>query len=154
MPSKNSTPPVRANTAKPKDVNVEVKGNEVHLAIDTRCYRIRGLEKNMSAHQLRVNILATRDDLVHMDTFDLCKAKSRTSFIKATASELFLDEPIIKKDVGKLLLGLEKLHEHQIDAAKQLNERKVELSAAEKRAAMDFLRSPNLTDRILADYDA
>ncbi len=66
MPSHNSAPPVRANTAKPKDVNLEVKGNDVHLTVDTRRYRIRGLEKNMSGHQLRVNILATRDDLVFL----------------------------------------------------------------------------------------
>jgi hypothetical protein len=87
-------------TAKKCHVEVQASDHEVAITIDTRRYRIRGLEKNLSPHQLRVNVLAMRDDLVHMDTFDLCKAKSRTSFIKATASELYMDEVIIKQDVG------------------------------------------------------
>lgn len=143
---------VRPPKTKPTDVTLEVKGHEVHLRISDRHYRIRGLERNMSPQQLRVNIMATRDELVHLDTFDLCKAKSRTSFIKATASELYCDEQIVKKDVGKLLLQLEQLQQARIDAA-QARETKVKLTAAERRAAMKMLRSPNLTDQILADYD-
>jgi len=153
MPPKNTVPAVRANDAK-KDMNVETKGDEAHVTIDTRHYRIRGLQRNLSPHQLRVNILATRDDLVHMDTFDLCKAKSRASFVKATAAELYIDEQVIKQDVGKLLLQLEQLHQQQMDAATAPNERRVELTAAERRAAMKLLRSPDLRARILADYEA
>ena len=63
------------------EIVVEAKDTEVTITIDDRRYRIRGLEKNLSAHQLRVNILATRDELVHMDTFDLCKAKSRAKLV-------------------------------------------------------------------------
>ena len=143
-----------APTTRNNEIALETKGEEVHVTIDTRRYRVRGLKKNLSPHQLRVNILATRDDLVHMDTFDLCKAKSRTSFIKATAAELYIDEQLIKRDVGKLLLQLEQLHQQHIDAATEPTTPKVELTAAEKRAALKLLRSPNLTDRILADYAA
>ncbi len=71
--------------------------------------------------------------------------------MKATASELFIDEQVIKKDVGTLLLQLEQRRAQQIDAA-TAPEKPVELSAAEKRAAMKLLRSPNLTDRILEDF--
>jgi len=95
MPRKKPAPTVRADNPK-QEATLETKGDEVHVTIDTRRYRIRGLQKNLSPHQLRVNILATRDDLVHMDTFDLCKAKSRASFVKATASELFLDEQVFE----------------------------------------------------------
>jgi hypothetical protein len=54
------------------------------------------------------NILAQRDDLVHMNTFDLCLAESRVSFIKAMASEMYVNEQVIKKELGKLLLELER----------------------------------------------
>ena len=37
------------------------------------------------------------------------KARSRASFIKATATELFVDADIIKRDIGQLLLKLETL---------------------------------------------
>lgn len=103
MPAKKNTLPVRANC----DMQIETTRHEVNIVIDTRKHRIRGLEKDMSLQQLRVNVMASRDDLVHLDTFDLCKAKSRNSFIKATASELFAEEETIKKDIGRLLLALE-----------------------------------------------
>jgi hypothetical protein len=159
MPNKKTAPPVRANgslKSEPQSASsrvlVNVKDNEIQATLDTRSYRLRGLEKNMSPHQLRVNILATRDDLVHMDTFDLCKARSRQSFIKATAEELFMDEQVIKKDIGKLLLELEQLREEQIDVATRSHTTKVVLTSAGKRAAMKLLRSPKLTDQILADF--
>ena len=143
----------KTNSNKNNNLQLQTFDHEVTITIDTRRYRIRGLDKNLSPHQLRVNILATRDELVHLDTFDLCKAKSRTSFIKATAAELYIDEAIIKQDVGKLLLQLEQLQTDRIEAATKPNETKVELTASEKREAMKFLKDPNLIDRILADYD-
>ncbi len=53
--------------------------------------------------------LGTRDGPVHMDTLDLCKAKARESLVKATGAELFIDEQVIKNDVGKLLLHVKSL---------------------------------------------
>ena len=54
------------------DVVLETKGDEVHLSFEgQRRYRIRGLERNHSSQQLKVNILAARDELVHLDTLDL-----------------------------------------------------------------------------------
>jgi len=129
-------------------------GGSISITFDTRSYRVRGLDKNKSTHQMKVNVLATRDDLVHMDTLDLCKARSRTSFIKATASELFVDESTIKKDIGKLLLELEQIQQDQIEAATSKQPKVVELTDAERAEALDFLRSDNFVNRILKDYDA
>ncbi len=142
------------STPQPSDLSIETRGADLYLRLDTRHYRIRGLENNHSPHQLRVNILATRDDLVHMDTLDLCKASTRQAFIRATASELYLEEALVKKDVGRLLLELERLRESQIAAATQVRVATVELSAADRRAALAFLREPDLMSRILEDYDA
>ena len=160
MPRKKSAPKVRAlkketrtvNAAKSNGLHIETKQHAVHAIIENRRYRIRGLERNTSPHKLQVNILASRDELVHMDTFDLCKASSRTSFIKATAAELFIDQQVIKKDVGLLLLGLEELRQQQIDAA-TAEDKPVELTAAEKRAAMKLLRDLKLTEKILDHYE-
>lgn len=51
-----------------------------------RRYRIRGLEKNLSFDRLKVNLLVARDDLTHINTFDLYNARMRKSFIKESAS--------------------------------------------------------------------
>ena len=155
------TKDTKTKTTKSKtDVVLETKGDEVHLSFDgQRRYRIRGLERNHSSQQLKVNILAARDGgpgdspLVHLDTLDLFKARSRTSFIKATATELFTDGDVIKRDIGTMLLKLEQLQQDQIEAATQ-SPKPVELSENEKRAALKFLQDPNLIDQILADFDA
>ena len=102
---------------------------------------------------MRVNILAQRDDLLHLDTLDLCKARSRRSFIEAVASELYMEESVIKRDIGTLLLTLEKLQQQQIEAATARAAR-VELTAERREAALALLRDPQLIDRILRDYQA
>ena len=154
------TKDTKTKTTKPKtDVVLETKGDEVHLSFDgQRRYRIRGLERNHSSQQLKVNILAARDGgpgdspLVHLDTLDLFKARSRTSFIKATATELFTDNDVIKRDIGTMLLQLEQLQHERIEAATQ-SQKLVEPTANEKRTAMKLLNDPQLIDRILADFD-
>jgi hypothetical protein len=135
-------------------LTVEERNQEIHLTIGVRRYRVRGLEKNLSGQQLRVNILATRDELVHMDTLDLCQARLRASFVKATATELFVEEATIKRDVGRMLLALEQLQQERIEAATTTREAKVELTEAEVEEALELLKDPNLTGRILADYAA
>ncbi len=145
---------------KTSDVVLETKGDEIHLSFGgLRRYRIRGMEKNHSSQQLKVNILACREDgkpscierptgadhmsravapevrgdspLVHLDTLDLYKVRSRTSFIKATASELYVDADVIKRDIGTMLLELEKLQLDRIEAATQTH-KPVELSRRRK----------------------
>jgi hypothetical protein len=142
--------PVKQQT----DVTIEIKGDEVHLSFEgQRRYRIRGLERNHSSQQLKVNILAARDELVHLDTLDLYKARSRKSLINATASELFTANDIIKRDIGTMLLKLEQLQHERIETTTQ-SAKPVEPTAAEKRAAMKLLNDPQLIDRILEDFDA
>lgn len=159
--------PVRANTTNNtnNDVTVETRGDEVHFSFGgERTYRIRGLDKNHSSQQLKVNILSvrpdanprgTRDggDLVHLDTLDLYKARSRTSFIKATAGELYTDPQIIKRDIGTMLLKLEQVQYDRIEASTKTAQ-PVEPTAEEKQAAMKLLTDPRLVDRILEDFDA
>ena len=136
------------------DDDLSIEENQITYVRDDRRYRIRGFEKNTNAYTLKVNILASRDDLVHLDTLDLAKARSRTSFIKATAAELYVDVDLIKRDIGKLLHKLELLRQQQIDSAKKPKATIVELSSQEKDEAMQLLRGPNLLQRIVADIDA
>ena len=56
----------RAETARARatsEIGVERKGDEVRFTIEDRRYRVRGLEKNHSGQQLRVNILAAPGQL-------------------------------------------------------------------------------------------
>ena len=133
--------------------DIEVKDHEVTITRDDRRYRIRGLDRNMSLCQLKVNIMASRDELVHLDTLDLVKARSRAAFIKATASELYVDSDIIKKDIGQLLFQLETLQSQQIEAAKEPKRIAPKLTEAQTTAALELLRDPNLLQRIVDDLE-
>ena len=142
------------NPEPPKsDVELVIEPHHVTFIRGDRYYRVQGLDKNMSSLTLRVCIRASRFDYVHLDTLDLVKARSRSSFIQATAIELFVDEEIVKKDIGKLLLKLEDLRNRQIEAAKSAERPVVTLSEVEYEQALQWLKAPNLTDRIAQDLE-
>ncbi|MGD8910984.1 MAG: toprim domain-containing protein, partial [Chromatiales bacterium] len=134
------------------DIPVELKEDEVIICFGDRRYRIRGLDKNLSANQLKVNLLVSRDEAIHVDTFDLYAAKARTGFIKQAAIELGLKDAIIKADLGKVLLKCEALQEAQIRQTLAPKEAEVTLADEAREQALVLLKSPDLMQRILDDF--
>ncbi len=89
-----------------RDPDLRIEDDQIYLTRGDRQYRIRGLEKNLCALQLCVSILATRDDLVYLDTVDLVKARARNAFIKAASIDLYGVELMIKYFLVCLFLHL------------------------------------------------
>ena len=148
-------PSVLATTV---DVPTEIKGEEIVIWQGDRRYRIRGLAKNMSYELLRVNVLASHQNLrgesgFHVDTLDLYSARQRTLFIKQAAEEMGAKEEMIRRDLGRVLLKLEELQDEQIKKALAPRESEIAISAEERTAAMELLRDPRLLDRIMADFE-
>jgi DNA primase len=132
----------------------EERGEEVVMALGDRRWRVRGIAKNTSFDALRVNVLVARDGAgFHVDTLDLYSARHRKAYIAEAATELGLEERVVKKDLGQLLLRLEALQEEQIRKALEPKEKTVELDDQEREAALELLRDPQLLDRILADFE-
>jgi DNA primase len=132
----------------------EERGEEVAMAQGDRRWRVRGIAKNTSFDALRVNVLVGREGHgFHVDTLDLYSARHRRAFIAEAAAELSLEERVVKRDLGQLLLRLEALQEEQIRKALEPKEKTVELDDQEREAALDLLRDPKLLDRILADFE-
>lgn len=131
-----------------------IEGGQLVFIRDDRHYRIRGLEKNTSTCTLRVNLMASRDGLVHLDALDLVKARSRAAYIQAAATELYVDEDIIKQDIGRLLLKLEALQAERIEELKAPASAPITISKEDREAALQLLRDGSLLDRIVADLDA
>ncbi len=145
VPAENQTPLIEAN----------VKDQEIGFTFGERAYRVRGMEKNNSYDQLKINLLVRRGEAFHVDTFDLYQSRPRASFIKQTSIELSLEEPIIKRDLGNVLLKLEQLQDEQIQATLSPSDKPiVEISAEEQASAMELLADENLLDRILVDFTA
>jgi len=137
------------------EIAAEVKDAEVVMNFGERRYRIRGLARNLSYELMKVNVLVAQNDAFHVDTLDLYAAKQRASYIAQAAIELKVADETIKTDLGRVLLKLEQLQEEQI--RKALAPKPVEsvpISEPDRQAALALLKSANLLDRILADFEA
>ena len=133
----------------------EVTDHEVLISFGQRKYRIRGLAKNLSYEQLKLNIHVTKDENYYIDTFDLYHAKARSTYIKQASIELAVEQSTIKKDIGKILVKLEELQEQQIKAKLEPQEKpSPTLTEPEYIEAMELLKSPSLLERITQDLTA
>ena len=137
----------------PQDIEADVSGDEVVMQLGHRRYRVRGLSKNMAFDQMKVNVLASTEKGMFVDTFDLYIARHRRQFIVQAAVELGVEEQAIKKDLGRVLLKLEELQDEQITEMMQPKEPAPTMTPEEREAALRLLRDPNLLDRIVADFD-
>lgn len=137
------------------DIPATVTDSEIVLTFAERRYRVRGLAKNMSYEVLKVNLLASLNDAFFIDTFDLYAARARAAFVNQAAIELQVSEDLLKTDLGRVLLKLEQLQDEQIKRALAPKAAEaVQISDADKAAALELLQSPDLLNRILADFDA
>lgn len=137
----------------PDNVTAEVSEHETIIELGDRRYRVRGISKNMSYDQLKVNVLVSRSDNFYVDTLDIYSARHRAAYIKQASIELGLKDDAIKKDLGKVLLKLEELQEKQIKGALEPEEKKVSLSDEEQSAALELLKDQSLLSRILEDFN-
>ena len=151
-PAGNPEPaaPVPQEAAGP---TVEVRGEEIRILFVDRKWRIRGLARNMSYDQLKVNVLVSRGEAFYVDTFDLYSARSRALFLKQAAEELRVKEDSLKSELGKVLFKLEDLQDKQIKDALEPKEQEVILTPEEKAEALKLLQDPNLLPRILSDFE-
>ncbi len=135
------------------EVYAEVQDEQIIMVFGERRYRIRGLHKNVSLEQLKVNVLVSLNDLIHVDTFDIYAAKPRAQFIQQAANELEINDQVIKKDIGKVLLKLEALQEQHINDTLKSKVTEINLNDAEQNEALNLLKDPDLLQRILFDFD-
>ncbi|NCB40162.1 MAG: toprim domain-containing protein, partial [Erysipelotrichia bacterium] len=136
-----------------ESLDLEIKEEEIILKISDRRWRVRGLDKSTSYEQLKVNLLVSRNELFHVDTFDLYSARARQVFTKQAANELKIKEDLIRSDAGKLLLKLEEIQDKLIKNTLEPKEKEIKLTPEEEAEALELLRDPNLIQRILKDFE-
>ncbi len=132
---------------------IEMRDEEIIILLEDRRWRVRGLGKNMSYDQLKVNVLVSRNEVFFVDTFDLYSARGRAAFLKQASQELRLKEDVIRMDLGKVLMKLEELQDAQIKQTLEPEEKKVVLTPEEHRQAIELLTDKNLLQRILKDFE-
>lgn len=151
----NQNPPIELPPASRPGLAVAAvrQGEDVQITIGDRSYRVRGLAKNQTFEVMKVNLRVMAGSVFHVDSLDLYNARHRTGFINTAAAELQLKPETIKKDLGKVLLKLEELQDERINKALETKEKTPVMTEAERKEAVALLRSPNLLERILADFD-
>jgi DNA primase len=139
----------------PPELSLEHKAHEVVLSLGDRRYRVRGLERNLAYDVLKVNLFCSRGDGFHVDGLDLYSARQRATYIKQAALELGVEEKVVQKDLGALLLKLEALQQAQIEAALAPKEKPLPpMSEEERREALALLEHPHLLAKIVEDLSA
>lgn len=138
----------------PQEIEAQVRENEVVMVLGDRRWRVRGLAKNLSYDVLKVNVLIARGERLHVDTLDLYSAKARASYVAQAAIELELSDEIVKADLGRVFLKLEQLQDEAIRKVLEPQPVAVTMAEPEQAEAMALLKSPDLLDRILADFEA
>ena len=156
-PDKSAKPPKASPTPAASDgLDVQASDTETTITIESRRWRIRGLDRNTMAGVMRVNVMVfnERSDRFHVDTFDLYHARSRRTFLAEAAEEIGAAESQLRSDLGQVLLKLEELQHEQGEQAKTPTASAQSLTEDQRRAALELLQSENLLDRILDDFDA
>jgi len=136
------------------DSPLEIKDDEVVMVFGDRRYRVRGLAKNLGVESLKVNVLVSLGEAFHVDSFDLYAAKARAHYVAQAAAELRVKDEIVKTDLGRLLLKLEALQGAQRQQALTPQPpAHPDMSEENRQAALAWLKSPNLLERLLADFE-
>ena len=137
-----------------EEIPDEVQGADLILLLEDRRYRVRGWQKVLNPETLRVNVMVSKGDLVHVDTLDLYQAKARAAFVKQAGLELSESEDALKNDLGKVLRKVEAMQAEQLTEALKAKEKRPTLSQKEHAEALALLKSPDLFQRILRDFEA
>jgi DNA primase len=150
------TPPAASPLAPPPavDIPAEVSAHEVVIVLGDRRWRVRGLARNLSYEQLRINLLVSCSEHFHVDSLDLYSSRQRGVFLKQASVELQVKQEVLAKDLGQVLMKLEQIQEERITKALEPVDTTVKLTEEETTAALELLRDPKLLERISTDLEA
>ena len=158
--------PAAAMPAPPEpEPKTQADERQIMLTFGERRYRVRGLPKQLT-EALKINVLVTLvaasndpaselpdGGALHVDTLDLYQAKQRQVFAKCAAVELRVEEHILQRDLGRLLLKLEQVIEERAKAAESPMAVPAAMTAAQTQEALAFLRDDTLIERIMTDVE-
>ncbi len=133
----------------PLSPSVSGDAAELYVAFGERRWRARGAGHSSSPGSLRVALSVTdgRSGRFHLDTLDLYVARARASYLAGAAAELRTGAETLRKELAEVIFAIERA---QTEDAKEAPA-SVEMTEAERAAAMELLGSPDLLGRVGAD---
>jgi hypothetical protein len=141
-----SVPPPSASVSQ---AALALNGEHWFLTLDSREYRIGGLEKTLGTDGLKIALRLRIGDRFHLDCLDLARDADRRRFIERAAEETALHADLLKRDLGRLLLAVEQA-QGELARPKETASPVRVLSAAERVEALAWLQAPDLIGRLRA----
>jgi hypothetical protein len=139
---------------RPTPTITSTNADEMVFTFDDRRWRVRGIERQTSHGDLRVNVLVSREGAgFHVDVLDLYSAKARAAFVKQAAIEIAATEDAVKRELGAVLLEVEAKVDEQIRSMLAPVEVTPRMTEAERQDALALLRDPQLIERIVSDFE-
>jgi DNA primase catalytic core len=126
---------------------LEQRGEAWFLSVEQREYRVTGLEKTVGADGLKIGLRVQTCERFHLDQVDLIRDAERRRFVERAAEETGLSSDLLKRDMGRLLLAVEQAQVQLLQPAEAVASA-VTLSVEEREEALQWLRAPNLMDRL------
>jgi DNA primase len=131
---------------------LEQRGEAWFLSIESREYRVTGLEKTVGTDGLKIGLRVqtggpSGPDRFHLDQVDLIRDVERRRFIERASEETGLTSDLLKRDMGRLLLAVEQAQMQLLKPAEAVATA-VTLSVEEREEALAWLRAPNLMGRL------
>jgi DNA primase len=117
------------------------------MELEGREYRVGGLEKTLGTDALKITLRLRAGDRFHLDQVDLCRDSERRRFVERAAEETGLTADLLKRDMGRLLLAVEQA-QAELTRPQETAAPVVILSPEEREEALQWLRQPNLVERL------
>lgn len=126
----------------------ETTDNNLFITHGDRKYLLKGID-NTNGQKLKATIKAINNTRFHIDSIDLYISKQRKTYAKETAL-LFNTEPeITEQDLNKII----ETTEDYIKNRKNQTKKQPAMTEEEKTQALKLLKSPNLINQILKDFE-
>lgn len=129
---------------------------DIFMLKENREYRVRGLS-TFGLDRLRVNVrvcLQNNYNEFYVDTLDLYQSRTRELFISHSSRTLNKEPAAVAQDINRLITVLEEKRlakKRNTDPAAGTT---YTMSEHERQEALDYLKAPDLIQRIVADFEA
>ena len=130
---------------------LQPQGEHWLLTLDSREYRVGGLEKTLGTEALKIALRLKVGDRFHLDCLDLARDADRRRFVERAAEETGLHADLLKRDLGRLLLAVETA-QAELSRPKEKAGPVVVLTPAERAEALAWLQAPDLVGRLRAAF--
>ncbi len=132
------------------DATVRVSEDRMLFERGERRYELRELAPN-EPDRLRVNLRVEAGGALHVDTLDLYASRSRAAFARLVAPVLAVPETAVEADLALMIRKLEAIRAQRRREAEPA--RGHAMTPDEEAEAHEFLKSPDLLERVVRDLD-